>query len=209
MSTLAAHPKSDWEQKGRLDGQLKLLALENLGVVDVEEVAVEDGLDQAGNDGDPVGLVVGLGKVAVNPVGNVKSAIAAEGKEVVSGDGLGLAGALQHEELGQDGDGFEPDGKGPEYLQQGVADREDDGHDGGTTEEVLDAKCVDVGVVGGLVRVGHEVDDVALGADEEDLEDKVVQAIGEEEICGNESMASLTGLEKQEETYRGISSRIP
>ena len=30
--------------------------------------------------------------------------------------GFGFAGALEHEELGEDGDGFEPDGEGPEYL---------------------------------------------------------------------------------------------
>ena len=32
------------------------------------------------------------------------------------GDGFGFAGALQHEELGQDGDGFEPNAEGPEDL---------------------------------------------------------------------------------------------
>ena len=30
--------------------------------------------------------------------------------------GFGFAGALEHEELGEDGDGFEPDGEGPEDL---------------------------------------------------------------------------------------------
>lgn len=127
--------------------------------------------------------MVGLGKVAVDPVGNVEGAVAAEGKEVVGGDGLGLAGALEHEELGQDGDGLEPDGKGPENLQGGVLGGEEDGEDGGAGEEVLDAKGVGVGIVGGLVGVGHEVDDVALGANEEDLEDEVVDAVGVEEIC--------------------------
>lgn len=177
------------QKKPRLDGKLELLALENLGVVDVEEVAVQNGLDQAGDNGNPVGLVVGLGKVAVDPVGDVEGAVATKGKEVVGGDGLGLTGALQHEELGQNSNGLEPDGKGPEHLHDGVADGEDEGHDGGGAEEILDFESIDVGVVGGLVRVGHEVDDVALGADEEDLEDKVVQAIGGEEICGNRSIA--------------------
>ncbi len=176
-------PQDRLEYKSRLDGQLELLALENLGVVDVEEIAVQNGLDQAGDNGNPVGLVVGLGKVAVDPVGNVEGAVAAEGKEIVGGDGLGLAGALQHEELGQDGNGLEPDGKGPEHLHNSVADGEDESHESGAAEEILDLESVDVGVVGGLVRIGHEVDDVALGADEEDLEDKVVQAVGGEEIC--------------------------
>ena len=31
--------------------------------------------------------------------------------------GFGFAGALEHEELGEDGDGFEPDGESPEDLE--------------------------------------------------------------------------------------------
>lgn len=37
-----------------LHGQVELLALHDLGPVDVEEVGVQDGLDQAGHDGDRV-----------------------------------------------------------------------------------------------------------------------------------------------------------
>ena len=37
-----------------LSRQLQLLSLEHLGDVQVEEVAVEDGLDAAGDDGDDV-----------------------------------------------------------------------------------------------------------------------------------------------------------
>jgi hypothetical protein len=36
--------------------------------------------------------------------------------------------------------------------------------------------------MGGLVLGGHEVDDVALGADEEDLEDDVVDGLGGEQV---------------------------
>ena len=38
----------------RLDGQVELLALHDLGPVDVEEVGVQDSLDEAGDDGDGV-----------------------------------------------------------------------------------------------------------------------------------------------------------
>lgn len=165
-----------------LHGQLELLALEDLCVVDPEKVAVEDGLDDAGDNGDPVDLVSGLGEVAVDPVGNVEGAVAAEGEEVVGGDGLGLAGALQHEELGQDRDGLEPDGEGPEDLEEAVVVGEEQGHDGGAAEEVLDAERVEVGIVGRLVGCRHEVDDVALGADEHKLEEEVVRRVGREEV---------------------------
>ena len=30
---------------------------------------------------------------------------------------FGFPGALKHEKLGEDGDGFEPDGECPEYLE--------------------------------------------------------------------------------------------
>lgn len=48
---------------------MELLSLEDLGDVQVEEVAVEDGLDAAGNNGDDV--VKSLDVVSVNPVEDV------------------------------------------------------------------------------------------------------------------------------------------
>lgn len=161
-----------------LDGELELLALEHTRVVHVEEVAVEDRLNQSRNDRNPIGAVLGFSEVAVDPVGDVQRTVAAEREEIMGRDGLGLAGALQHEELGQDGDGFEPDGERPQDFGEGVFVGEDDGEDGGASEEVLDFEGVDIGVVGGLVGVGHEVDDVALAADEEDLEQEIVDALG-------------------------------
>lgn len=80
-----------------LDRELELLALEHLGVVDIEEVAVQNGLDDAGNDGDPISLVVGVHDVSVDPVGDVQSSVATQGKEVVGGDGLSFASSLKHE----------------------------------------------------------------------------------------------------------------
>lgn len=166
-------------------GQLELLALENLVVVDVEEVRVQNRLNETSNNGNPVDLVlVGrLHQVSVDPVGNVQGAVATEGKEVVGGDGLGLASSLQHEQLGKNGHRLEPDGERPENLLDGVLVWEDYGEKGSTHEQVLDAEGIDVGIVGRLVRVGHEIDDVSLGAEEEDFEDKIVQAIGGEDVC--------------------------
>lgn len=58
-----------------LDGQLELLALHDLGVVDPEEVAVHDSLNDAGHDGDPVHLMVLLGNVTIDPVGDVQCSV--------------------------------------------------------------------------------------------------------------------------------------
>jgi len=97
----------------------------------------------------------------------------------VGGDGLGFAGALQQEELREDGDGFEPDAEGPEDFGGGVGVGVGEGEDHGAAEEVLDAEGVEVGVVGGFVGGGHEVDGVAGGCEEEQFEGGVVEGIGE------------------------------
>lgn len=45
-------------------------------------------------------------------------------------DSLSLAGALQHEQLRQDGHSLEPDGEGPKDLGYGVLVWDDDGEYG-------------------------------------------------------------------------------
>lgn len=165
-----------------LDRELELLSLHDLGVVDVEEVAVQDGLNDTCNNGDGVNLVVCLGEVSVDPVGDVKSAVAAESEEVVSSDSLGLTSSLKHEELRKNSHRLEPDGEGPHNLRKGVVVRKHDGENSSSSEEVLDAESVDIGIVGRLIGVGHEVDDVTLRAKKEDLKNKVVDAIGREKI---------------------------
>ena len=94
------------------------------------------------------------------------------------GDGLGFARALEHEELREDGNALEPDGECPQDLGELVAIGEEDGEDSGAAEEVLDFEGVDVGVVGWLVVVEHEVDGVGLGGEEEELEGGVVHGAG-------------------------------
>jgi len=93
----------------------------------------------------------------------------------VRGYGFGFAGALEHEELGEDGDGFEPDGEGPEDFCNLVFVGEENSENGAAAEEVLDFEGVDIGIVGGFVVVEHEVDGVGLETEEEELEDGVVE----------------------------------
>ena len=84
----------------------------------------------------------------------------------MSGDGLSLASSLEHEKLWQDGHRLQPDGESPQDIRKVVLVREDEGQCCSSRKEVLDAKGVDVGIVGWLIRIGHEVDDVSLRADE-------------------------------------------
>ena len=72
-----------------LSGEGELLALEDLGYVQVEEVAVQNGLDDAGHDGDEVEEALAV--VAVDPVEEVQAAVEAKCEQVVGGDGLCLA----------------------------------------------------------------------------------------------------------------------
>ena len=100
---------------------------------------------------------------------------------------LRAARALQHEQLRQDRDALEPDAEGPQHFRRDVLVGEEDGEDGGAAEEVLDFEGVLVGVVGGLVVVEHQPDDVGLGGDEDDLEGGVPEGVGgvcPEEIWG-------------------------
>lgn len=79
----------------------------SLCVVNPEEVGVEDRLDDTGDLGNRVD--VALSEVAVYPVRNVESSVCTQREEVVGRDRLGLASALQHEELRKDGNRFQPD----------------------------------------------------------------------------------------------------
>ena len=61
---------------------------------------------------------------------------------------------------------------------------EEDGKNGAAAEKILDFEGVDIGVVGGFVVVEHEVDGVGLEAEEEELEDGVVEgAVVPEYVC--------------------------
>jgi hypothetical protein len=94
------------------------------------------------------------------------------------GNRLRATGALQHEQLRQDRNALEPDAEGPEHFRRSVPVGEQDGEDGGAAEEVLDFEGVLVGVVGGLVVVEHQPDDVGLGGDEDDLEGGIPEGVG-------------------------------
>jgi hypothetical protein len=55
-------------------------------------------------------------------------------------------------------------------LGQTIVVREEKGQDRADSKEVLDLECIDVWVMSGLVVVQHEIDDVARGSNEEELE---------------------------------------
>jgi len=90
---------------------LQLLALQHLGDVQIEEVAVQDRLNDASHNCDDI--VEALEIVSVDPVENVKPSVRSQGKEIVRSDGFGLTGLLHHKQLRQNGNGLQVNGEGP------------------------------------------------------------------------------------------------
>ena len=83
--------------------------------VEVEEVAVENGLNNARDDRDPVEEVLRM--ITVDPIENVEESIDAQRKEIMAGDRFRLASSADHVQLRKDRHGFEIDGKCPENLE--------------------------------------------------------------------------------------------
>ncbi|KFY34941.1 hypothetical protein V494_06342 [Pseudogymnoascus sp. VKM F-4513 (FW-928)] len=170
-------PRTDLLQSSRLYWQSELLALHNLRVVDPEEITVQHRLHQTSQHGDLI--QVPIREVAPEPVWDVQRAVRTQRRNVVHGDGVRLACALQHEQLGQDGHALEPDAEAPEDFAHGVFRREEDAQDERAQEKVLYAEGVEGRGLSGLVGCHHQVERVARGGDEEDLEDAVVVAVRE------------------------------
>jgi hypothetical protein len=84
------------------------------GDVEVEEVAVQHRLHNSCYDSNEV--VVILSPVAVDPVEQIEGSVHAEGKQIVRGDALSLAGLGHHEKLGQNCHRLEVDREGPQNL---------------------------------------------------------------------------------------------
>jgi len=83
-------------------------------VVDVEEVGVETGLQDARQDHNSLRRLPS--PHPPHPVEQVEGPVSAQRHQVVRGDGFRFPSLLQHEELGEDGDALQQDGEGPEEL---------------------------------------------------------------------------------------------
>jgi len=129
-------------------------------------------LDTAGKDRDQVEK--SLEVVSVGPVKDVQSPVGAEGKKVMRCDRFGLSGLADHEQLGQDGDRLQVDGKGPKDLHDVEGMIDDQRNEGRRNQEEFYSECVMIAVVGGLEFEQHEIHGPVRGGDEEDLHDGVV-----------------------------------
>ena len=82
--------------------------------VEVEKVTIEGCLHAASHDGYQV--VKPFSVVAIDPINNVECSVAAEGKEIVRGDGFRLPCLGNHVELRHDGHRFQIYGERPQNL---------------------------------------------------------------------------------------------
>lgn len=78
------------------------------------------------NPYNPVGIAW-LGRKAIDPVEEIERSVATQRNDVVRGEGLNFAGALEQEELWKDGNSLKVDGKGPEYLKRREVGVENEG----------------------------------------------------------------------------------
>lgn len=206
---------------GTLGRHLELtVGLDDTSDVKVEEVSVENGLDDSGDNGNWVEEALGV--VSIDPVEDVEESVGSEGEEVVSSDGFSVSGTREHEELWHDGDGFEVDGESPHDLHEHELVVDDESKNHAWNDEELNSESVVVSVVGCLELHPHEVHGSNRSGEEEDLHDGVVEGIetGEkiqvsgEEGDGEEDLgpsgdsfttARLPYFEKENDDGHGVS----
>lgn len=84
--------------------------------IQIEEVAIEDGLHHPGDDGDHVKESLKI--EPPYPVDEVEGSVESQEEQVVGGDGLGLTSLADHEQLGQDGHRLQVDRERPQDLSK-------------------------------------------------------------------------------------------
>ena len=131
-------------------------------------------MNNTSNDGNDIIELFEV--VSVDPVEDVEAAVGSKSKEIVTGDGLGLPGLGDHEQLGQDGHGLQVDGEGPEDLHDAPLVVEQHGQQRGGPHQELHAERVVVTVVCSFEFEVHEVHSGGRAGDEEDLHGCVVDA---------------------------------
>jgi len=135
---------------------LKPLPLENLCDVEIEKVAIENGLNTSGHNSDDI--VERLSVVAIDPVENVETTVRAESEQIVAGNTLGLTSLGHHEQLGQDGHRLQIDREGPQDLHQGKFVVQKKGKKNRRAKEKLDPKGVMIAIIGCLELEIHQID---------------------------------------------------
>lgn len=150
----------------------ELLPLQHLRDVEIEEVAVQNGLDTASKDRNQV--VEPFEVVSVCPVKDVQSSVGPQSEQVMRGDGFRLSGLADHEELRQNRNGLQVDGEGPQDLHGVEGMIEHQRNQGGRDQQEFYSECVMIAIISGLELDEHEINCSEGGGEKENLHDGVV-----------------------------------
>eukprot|EP00354_Favella_ehrenbergii_P003926 CAMPEP_0170457202 /NCGR_PEP_ID=MMETSP0123-20130129/4576_1 /TAXON_ID=182087 /ORGANISM="Favella ehrenbergii, Strain Fehren 1" /LENGTH=184 /DNA_ID=CAMNT_0010720923 /DNA_START=394 /DNA_END=947 /DNA_ORIENTATION=+ len=160
----------------RSDGELVAdgLALLNRLEVVVEEVDVEAGLEDGRQRLRPAEEALHL--VAVDPIQNVEEAIEAEAGNVVTGEVFNNTHLVQHDDLGDEGDGLEPERVAPHEGPGAPARIQDHSQHQSHRKESPVRELVTERVISRAKRylILHQVDEEGGGTNEENLHEGVV-----------------------------------
>lgn len=99
-----------------LSWKLQPFPAQHFSYIQIEEVAIQDGLHNSSHDGDEI--IVRLGHVTIHPVEDVEGAVGSQRKQVMRRDRLRLASLAHHEQLRQDCHRFQVDAECPQNFQQ-------------------------------------------------------------------------------------------
>lgn len=114
-------------------------------------------------------------EVTPNPIEDIQGAITAETKDVMRGDIFNLTGLLKEEELRDDGDSLEKDGKSPDDFKGSKTNMKYQGTYSCTSHEKLNTKSIINAIVSVLVADVNEINGVGRRGEEENLHDGVVE----------------------------------
>lgn len=152
---------------------MQLFALQHLGNVEVEEIAVQDRLDGSGKDRNQI--VVSLGVVPVDPVEQIQGTVGTQREQVMTGNTFRFARFADEEQLRQDGHGLQVDRECPQHFQRCEAGIDQQGQHKARQQQELDAERIVIVVIGGLKFDIHQVEGGERGSDEDQLHQRVVQ----------------------------------
>lgn len=96
---------------GSLGWKFQTLAFENFSDIEIEEIAVEDSLYNAGNHSNDIEESFEV--ETVDPVEEVQSTVWSQSEQVVAGDTFSFARLGDHEELREDSHRLQVDGESP------------------------------------------------------------------------------------------------
>jgi len=141
--------------------------------VEIEEICIQHGLNNSGDDGDRIQKALRV--EAVDPVQNVESAVGAERKQIMCSNGFSRAGSLKHVQLRHDGDRLEIDAECPQNLHDRKLVIDQKRNDECRNQQKLNSERVMISIVCRFELEVYQVDSSDRGGQEEQLHHGIVE----------------------------------